>query len=119
MTLSTQDRVNKFLEDIHLLSNEKHEILVAIRELFFTANTELAENIKYGGLVFEISNTLIGAIFVYKKHISIEFSFGYQFEDPDLLLEGGGKYRRHIKIFKQEDIEDKNCAFYIAQAVRL
>jgi len=33
---------------------------------------------KHGGLVFSLSNTLIGDIYVYEKHLSIEFTLTFQ-----------------------------------------
>ncbi len=53
-----------------------------------------SQEIKYGGLVFNLSNTLMGGIFAYSEHISIKFSFGVELADPDSILEGKGKTRR-------------------------
>lgn len=91
-------------------------MLVSIRELFLEANSDLVEDIKYGGLVFNMSNTLIGGIFAYKKHLSIEFSDGANFDDPYGLLEGVGKHRRHLKIYRHDDIDEKKSSYYINQA---
>jgi len=52
-----------------------------IRRLFNKASQALSEDIKYGGLVFMKSGSLIGGIFPYKNHISIEFSNGSSFSD--------------------------------------
>jgi hypothetical protein len=54
---------------------------------------------------------------VNKNHITIEFSKGFLMEDPDSNLEGKGKYRRHLKILNEEDILNKNVAFFIRQAM--
>ena len=56
-------------------------------------------------------------VYVYKKHISVEFSHGANFSDADLLLEGGGKKRRHLKITSYDDIHIKNTKYYIQQAI--
>ena len=37
-------------------------------------------------------------------------------QDPENSLEGGGKYRRHLKIFKYDDIKNKKVGYYIKQA---
>ena len=58
-------------------------------------------------MIFNVSNALIGGIYTYKEHISIEFSNGADFIDTDSILEGGGKKRRHLKIYKNEDIVQK------------
>jgi len=59
----------------------------------------------------------MGGIFVYSGHISIEFSFGDELADPDKILEGKGKKRRHIKIIKIQDVEEKQVKFFISSAM--
>ena len=115
MELSNNDKVNDFLADIQLISSDKFDMMISIRELFFSANKDLVEDIKYGGLVFNLSNSLLGGIFPYKKHISIEFSNGSDFIDIDSILDGGGKKRRHLKIFTADDIAHKNSEYFINQ----
>ncbi len=119
MELSNNDKVNDFLADIQLISSDKFDMMISIRELFFSANKDLVEDIKYGGLVFNLSNSLLGGIFPYKKHISIEFSNGSDFIDIDSILDGGGKKRRHLKIFTADDIAQKNSEYFINQACNM
>ena len=116
MHISNNQRVNDFLTDIQLISAEQFDIIVLIREIFLTSNKNLVEDIKYGGLTFKHSGTLIGGIFAYPKHISIEFSNGVNFTDPNAILTGKGKLRRHIKIYSSHDIMQKNTAYFINQA---
>ena len=82
MKVTDKDRVNKFMDDLQSVSPNKFKIIKPIRKLFLDANKELTEDIKYGGLVFNLSNVLIGGIFPYKEHISIEYSNGADFPDP-------------------------------------
>ncbi len=74
----------------------------------------------YGGIVFESEpgnhKTLVCGHFTYKKHVSLEFSNGYQLSDPDGVLEGSGKYRRHLKLTCQSDLHEKCVRALIAQA---
>lgn len=69
-------------------------------------------------MVFNINNELISGIFPYKNHISIEFSFGVDLTDKGGFLEGKGKQRRHLKIVDKQDIEAKNVAAFVAEAVK-
>ncbi len=115
--MSDSEKIDEFLEDIQFQSPEKFESLKSIRKIFQDANPELDEGIKYGGLVFNLSNTLMGGIFVYSEHISIEFSFGAELADSERILEGKGKKRRHIKIRKIQDIQDKRVKNFIASAM--
>lgn len=111
--------VDNFLRDTQALSSvssESFETVMAIRKLFLDANPNLAEDIKYGGLVFLQSNVLIGGIFISKNHLSIEFSNGAQFDDPENLLDGKGKLRRHLKILNLGDIDIKKVNGFVKQA---
>lgn len=117
MGLPDKIKIGEFLKDIQLQSQEKFEILTSIRKIFHDANSSLVEDIKYGGLVFNLSNTLMGGIYVYENHISIEFSFGAELPDPDKVLEGKGKKRRHIKIHAIQDVEKKNVEYFIKNSV--
>jgi hypothetical protein len=38
--------------------------------------------------------------------------------DPDKYLEGGGKYRRHLKIFDKKDIKNKKIESYVSKAFK-
>lgn len=77
----------------------------------------------YGGIVFELEpgvhKTMICGHFVYKNHVSIEFGDGFKFEDPNAVLEGKGKYRRHIKLISIDDVESKNVRAMVQQAIAL
>lgn len=117
MNISTSDKVNDFLADIQLISVAQFDTVMAIRALFLKADAALVEDVKYGGLVFNATDRLIGGIFTYKKHLSIEFSNGFGFTDANGILEGGGKKRRHIKIVTDDDITEKNVMYFVTQAV--
>ncbi len=91
MNSTKNTKVDNFLHDIQSLSEEKLTILVSIRKIFNKAYPKLVEDIKYGGLVFNLSNTLIGGIYVDEKHLSIEFSHGAELSDSNNILEGKGK----------------------------
>ena len=69
----------------------------------------------YGGIMFSQLKDF-GGVFVYKNHISFEFSDGYRFDDATKLLQGSGKYRRHLKIKSRADIEIKKVYFFVKQA---
>ncbi len=112
MASNMELRITEFLKDTKEISQEQFEIVTELRELINSINPEAEEEIKYGGLVFNVGKELITGIFTRKKHISVEFSFGAGFEDPQKLLEGSGKLRRHLKIISRDDINKKQvCEF--------
>ena len=63
------------------------------------------------------SNQLICGVFVYKKHISIEFSKGYLLQDLSKKLQGSGKFRRHLKIKTQYDVDMNLLKALIAESL--
>lgn len=75
---------------------------------------------KYGGEVFvpraDDDNQFVGGIFGYKDHVSLEFSEGVSFNDPDGQLEGKGKNRRHLKFQTLMDLEAKDVRNFLTQA---
>ena len=73
---STNDKINDFLSDIEAVSEQQFSLLLSLRTLFLDSNTALVEEFKYGGLTFNLDGGLIGGIYAYKKHISVEFSYG-------------------------------------------
>lgn len=117
--MKTNSKVNDFIEDFQFLDEEKMEIVISLRELALAIVPEAKEEIKYGGLVFFTSHRLFCGIFTRKNHISLEFDRGAEIENSDNFLEGGGKYRRHLKLFKKEDIKNKKAGYYIRQCFKL
>lgn len=45
--------------------------------------------------------------------------FSFQLKDPGKLLEGGGKYRRHVKLQTVEEINSKQVRQFLEQAFAL
>lgn len=77
----------------------------------------------YGGQVIEMRagdpKSSIGGLLSYAAHVSLELTKGALLDDPDKLLEGKGKQRRHLKLFQLEDIEAKRCLDFVRAAVSL
>ena len=116
MKKSKDERVQKFLEDIFSLDQEKFQILQTLRKIVFGVYPKVKERMMYGGIMFSLDDDF-GGIFPSKKHISFEFSEGFKMKDPKKLLEGTGKFRRHLKITSIADIEDKEVNFFVRQVV--
>ena len=97
-----------------MLDDTKHQILEAVRTIVFENFPKVEERMMYGGIIFSLQEDC-GGIFVYKNHLSFEFSLGFKFKDPENVLEGNGKFRRHLKIKSMEDIENKTLDFFVKQ----
>ncbi len=98
-------------------------IIDALEEMVAEVAPELHGRRMYGGQMLEreagVAATAVGGYFGYKAHVSFEFSHGARLSDPDRLLEGSGKARRHLKLRSVADIRAKGCADFLAQAVAL
>lgn len=116
MITSENEQVQKFLEEIEQMDEEKSLIILKLREMVFELFPGVNEKIMYGGIMFSLEKDW-GGLFLSKKHVSFEFSNGAVFNDPKKILEGGGKFRRHLKFKSQADIVDKEVPFFIKQAV--
>ena len=115
MHKSKNDKVQKFLDDIESIDEKKFNIVQKLRNIVFINNKGTEERIIYGGIMFSLENDF-GGLFVRTNHISFEFTSGFTFKDPLKLLEGDGKYRRHLKIKSLKDMKDKNVEFFVKQA---
>ncbi|HKL07853.1 MAG TPA: DUF1801 domain-containing protein [Bacteroidales bacterium] len=105
------------MNGIMLIDAERYDILIEIREIIFNHFPRTDERIMYGGIVFFLHDEMFSGLFLNKKHITLEFSKGFLMEDPNRTLEGKGKYRRHLKILKKDDILGKGVSFFVKQAV--
>jgi hypothetical protein len=96
------------------------EITNAIDAIIADVCPSAGRRLMYGGIVFErepgVHKTMVCGHFVYKNHVTLEFGDGYRFSDPESVLEGKGKYRRHIKMTSPGDIESKFVRVMIEQA---
>ncbi|NKB35519.1 MAG: DUF1801 domain-containing protein [Pseudomonadales bacterium] len=64
-----------------------------------------------------INGAAFGYVNVFKQHVNIGFYTGAFLDDPENLLEGGGKKMRHVKVWPDGDINKKalsdliHCAY--------
>ncbi|MCD4830686.1 MAG: DUF1801 domain-containing protein [Anaerohalosphaeraceae bacterium] len=116
MKKSKNEQVQRFLDDIVIFDDEKSDILQKLRKIVFSNYPKVSEKIMYGGIMFTLEKDF-GGLFVRKNHVSFEFVNGFTMNDPKKLLEGTGKFRRHLKIKAPTDIRDKEVDFFVKQAV--
>ena len=101
----------------------KAKIIDSLEEMTIELAPDANLRPMYGGTVVELEKnnpkSRIGGFYVYADYVSFEFANGVQFEDPDGVLEGIGKLRRHVKLRNAEDIKTKTCKLFLDQAVAL
>lgn len=111
-------KVVSLLHDLALFHPERLAVVEAVRALVYSLLPQATERVMYGGLMYATRDDFCG-VFAYQKHVSVEFGRGCDLHDIAGVLEGGGKFRRHIKLFSVSDIEAKSLAQYIVQAEQL
>ena len=109
------DRVEKLLNDIRLLDEDRYVLVQSLRKLILSVGRDISEEVKYGGILYSAGSSFCG-IFSYAQHVSIEFSKGVALPDRHKVLEGDGKFRRHIKIRTADEILSKKVREYIIKA---
>ena len=111
------DRISKLLEDIRLLNPYRFELVQELREIILGLDASVSEEVKYGGLLFSAGKPFCG-VFSYAKHVSLEFGAGASLPDKFSVLEGEGKFRRHIKLLSAQDILEKHVREYLLLALK-
>lgn len=109
--------VDELLADWQTINPGQWPIADAVRKAVHEVYPHVAEKVMYGGILFGIDGKDFGGIFVYSEHSTLELSKGYLIEDPEKILEGTGKFRRHIKLQSREDIEQKHLKKFLQAAI--
>ncbi|MBL1437478.1 MAG: DUF1801 domain-containing protein [Rhodobacteraceae bacterium] len=117
MSASSDEKVQGFLDDTQTLDPLKYAILQAARAVVFQLCPAASERSIYGGIMFSLDQDF-GGLYVYQNHVSYVFPQGYLLDDPDGRLEGGGKYRRHLKLQELGDIEAKRVSDFVRQSAQ-
>ncbi len=115
MDNSTDSRVQGFLDDLREVEPDKYAIIQACRKLVFNVYPGVGERIMYGGVMFSLNGDDFGGLFASKKHVSFEFGRGIELNDPNGILEGVGKFRRHIKLKTLDEVQQKTIAAFVQQ----
>lgn len=108
-------KVENLLSDLRMTNSATYELVEEMRKTIRTAVPMVSEKVMYGGLIFSDTNSFCG-VFAYAEHVSIEFGRGCDLQDTYGVLEGSGKFRRHIKLHNKADIKLKHVREFVVQA---
>ncbi|MCA9884374.1 MAG: DUF1801 domain-containing protein [Anaerolineae bacterium] len=114
-TISQDEQVQQFLDDLLAADVDKYEIVQQARQIMLACHPQANECIKYGGILFALDEDF-GGLFVSRHHVKFDFTHGYKLDDPNNLLEGSGEFRRHLKFKTEADVAEKQLRFFIEQA---
>ncbi|MEM7113058.1 MAG: DUF1801 domain-containing protein [Chloroflexota bacterium] len=113
------DKIELFVQDIRLVSPAHAEVIELARQLFADRFPALEEKIIYGGVGFFYDGVHIGGIYPNKNYLNLAFSRGNELRDPNALLLGKGKFRRHLRLTSLESFADNKAAAFVSQYATL
>lgn len=103
--------------------NTKAEIASQLSEIILDVMPDAEMRDKYGGVIVERTagdpKTQCCGYFIYTQHVSLEFTNGAFLSDPENILEGAGKRRRHIKLREVHELRTKRCKQFLEQVAKL
>ncbi|TWT80519.1 hypothetical protein CA13_19640 [Planctomycetes bacterium CA13] len=102
---------------------EKQNLVELLDSLVMAAVPKSNKVAKYGGTLYtlkpEEKEGQFCGVFPYKAHVQLSFAQGTSLDDPDGLLEGGGKFRRHLTYKILDDVDAKVVKRFVKAASKL
>ena len=78
---------------------------------------QLDEQIKWGGICW-VGRGVVCYAHPLEDRVDFGFFKGAMLKDPKKILEGDGKFLRHVKVRKPSDIREKELAGMLGQALK-
>ena len=101
---------------------EKRVITKVLDELVRQAAPKSQTVEKYGGILYTVKpdekEGQFCGVFAYKQHVQLSFANGTKLKDPKGLLQGNGKFRRHINFSSAEEIDSKTVLALLRQSAK-
>ncbi|WP_200836735.1 DUF1801 domain-containing protein [Rubripirellula obstinata] len=102
---------------------EKMNLSNLLDSLVMAAVPKASKVPKYGGTLYTLKpdekEGQFCGVFPYKAHVQLSFAQGSSLDDPDGLLEGGGKFRRHLTYKSLDDVDEKIVKRFCKAAIKL
>ncbi|WP_286477052.1 DUF1801 domain-containing protein [Methanobacterium sp. CWC-01] len=89
-----------------------------LRDLILEAEPEFDEVIRWKNLTYGQGKMLL-AIVIHKNHLNLEFANGRSLVEKGYSLEGTGKNLRHLKIWKESDLESELIPELIKKSIEI
>jgi hypothetical protein len=95
---------------IDLWVEEQSEELAQIARRWFdimrACGDDVRELLHDGHPTACVSDAAFGYVNVFRTHVNVGFFRGAEIGDPDGLLEGAGKFMRHVKLWPDRPLDD-------------
>lgn len=102
-----------YLED----QSPKNQVIIrALRRFVKRVAPGLGEAVKWGNGCWVGRNGPVAYVYSDTGHVQFGFFNGSSLKDPRGLLEGKGRYVRHIKVHDRSKIDERTFAAFLRQA---
>ncbi len=95
--------------DIEIWIREHSDGLGAIAEYWFAVMRDCGDDVREllhdGHPTACVGDAAFAYVNVFKAHVNVGFFRGAELPDPECLLEGSGKFMRHVKVMPQSKID--------------
>ena len=93
-------------------------IIRALRRLVGRVSPQLRESVKWGNGCWVNGDDPVAYVYSAPDHVQFGFFRGAALDDAKGLLQGQGKFVRHVKVRKTADIDERAFAALLRQASR-
>lgn len=97
---------------------KQQSIIRALRRFVKRVTPQLQESVKWGNGCWVKRKAPVAYVYSAPDYVQFGFFRGSALKDPKRLLQGEGKFVRHIKVFKPSDIDERTFAALLRQAAR-
>lgn len=94
----------------------RQAVIRALRRFVKRVRPELVESVKWGNGCWLDGKKPVAFVYAAPDHVQFGFFGGASLKDPKKLLEGSGRYVRHIKISSPSRIDARAFAGLLRQA---
>ena len=92
-------------------------VIRALRTFVKRVAPQLQESVKWGNGCWVQGKAPVAYVYSAPDHVQFGFFGGSALKDPMRLLNGEGKFVRHIKVGKRSDIDERAFGVLLRQAV--
>jgi hypothetical protein len=91
-------------------------LIRALRKFVKRVAPQLQESVKWGNGCWVQGKVPVAYVYSAPDHVQFGFFAGSALKDPSGLLQGEGKFVRHIKVRKRSDIDEMEFGTLLRQA---
>jgi hypothetical protein len=106
---------DKYLAD---QTPKNQSVIRALRKFVKRVAPQLQESVKWGNGCWVKGTVPVSYVYSAPDYVQLGFFAGSTLKDPKKLLQGEGKFVRHIKVRKPSDIDERAIGALLRQAVR-